>query len=226
MQRVLEWKDVAVQASLAGFAQLPVWKEIVVDATHQFFSRQVPVWQVLIAAVVISVCQYYLLRSVGEKEYPAIVDHGNRVRTETETDEEDEELFDEGEAYPVNNSYNLTQGPFKLLLCVNNELKMQKGKIAAQCGHATLGAYKIATKHCPSALRTWEIMGQAKIAVKVEREEDIYTLMEQARSAGLVSYLVQDAGRTQIAAGSRTVLAIGPAPVSELDKITSHLKLL
>jgi PTH2 family peptidyl-tRNA hydrolase len=41
-----------------------------------------------------------------------------------------------------------------------------------------------------------------------------------------VAYLVEDAGRTQIAAGSKTVLAIGPAPVAELDRITSHLKLL
>jgi PTH2 family peptidyl-tRNA hydrolase len=33
-------------------------------------------------------------------------------------------------------------------------------------------------------------------------------------------------GRTQIAAGSRTVLGIGPGPVKTIDKVTSHLKLL
>jgi hypothetical protein len=107
---------------------LSEWKTITINATHQFFSREVPVWQVLIAAVVISVCQYYLLRSVGEKEYPAVVESGaNRVRTETleATDDEDEELFDDGEAYPVNNSYGLISAePFKLLLCVNHELKV------------------------------------------------------------------------------------------------------
>jgi peptidyl-tRNA hydrolase, PTH2 family len=69
-------------------------------------------------------------------------------------------------------------------------------------------------------------MGQAKIAVKVELESEIYDLMAAAKAAGLVTYLVEDAGRTQIAAGSKTVLAIGPAPASALDKITSHLKLL
>jgi len=36
----------------------------------------------------------------------------------------------------------------------------------------------------------------------------------------------EDAGRTQIAAGSRTVLAIGPAPVKEIDAVTGELKLL
>jgi len=35
-------------------------------------------------------------------------------------------------------------------------------------------------------------------------------LKKAATAKGLVSNLVQDAGRTQIAAGSRTVLGIGP----------------
>ena len=43
---------------------------------------------------------------------------------------------------------------------------------------------------------------------------------------GINTYLVQDAGFTQIKAGSRTVLAIGPAYPEEIDPITSHLKLL
>lgn len=34
------------------------------------------------------------------------------------------------------------------------------------------------------------------------------------------------AGRTQVAPGSRTVLAIGPAPKSAIDKVTGHLRLL
>jgi PTH2 family peptidyl-tRNA hydrolase len=41
-----------------------------------------------------------------------------------------------------------------------------------------------------------------------------------AKEAGLPCYTVVDAGRTQIAAGSRTVCGIGPAPVSVIDKIT------
>ena len=49
---------------------------------------------------------------------------------------------------------------------------------------------------------------------------------EVAQKAGLVTYMVADAGRTQIAAGSETVLAIGPAPESILKAITGHLLLL
>ena len=39
-------------------------------------------------------------------------------------------------------------------------------------------------------------------------------------------YLVEDAGHTQIKAGSKTVLGIGPAYAQEIDPVTSHLKLL
>ena len=36
--------------------------------------------------------------------------------------------------------------PLKMVLVVRTDLDMGKGKIAAQCGHATLAAYKIAAK--------------------------------------------------------------------------------
>lgn len=51
-------------------------------------------------------------------------------------------------------------------------------------------------------------------------------LASQAIQRGLPAYIVQDAGRTQIAAGSQTVLAIGPGPKSAIDKVTGHLSLL
>mmetsp|Transcript_50327 Transcript_50327/g.105054 ORF Transcript_50327/g.105054 Transcript_50327/m.105054 type:complete len:94 (+) Transcript_50327:266-547(+) len=43
---------------------------------------------------------------------------------------------------------------------------MGKGKIAAQCGHAVLGAYKRCMRSAPSALQTWERLGQAKICLQ------------------------------------------------------------
>ncbi|KAJ1678591.1 hypothetical protein EV182_003742, partial [Spiromyces aspiralis] len=50
-------------------------------------------------------------------------------------------------------------------------------------------------------------------------------LQAKATSLGLVSKSILDAGRTQIAAGSRTVLGIGPGPVGVINKATGHLKL-
>ena len=110
----------------------------------------------------------------------------------------------------------------KMVLVVRQDLKMGKGKAAAQCCHATLAAYKMARRKCPDTLRVWECNGQPKIAVKVDSEEEMMMLLAKARSLGLVSYVVADAGRTQIAPGSHTVLAVGPAPGSQVDKVLTN----
>jgi PTH2 family peptidyl-tRNA hydrolase len=41
----------------------------------------------------------------------------------------------------------------------------------------------------------------------------------------VLSSIIRDAGQTQVAPGTRTVIAIGPAPKSVLDEISGHLKL-
>lgn len=155
-----------------------------------------------------------------------------RTKEAEEEDDDDEDEFDDEEEDDdfdpnlIIDEYTIADSPFKLLLCVNTSLQMGKGKIAAQCGHATLGAYRIARTCCPSAIRWWHRTGQAKIAVKIDNDTIMLDLQSKARALGLVSYIVEDAGRTQIAAGSKTVLAIGPAPVTLIDTITKSLKLL
>ena len=111
-------------------------------------------------------------------------------REEKEEDEDD--LFDgDHDPYSIKDNYTMLNSPFKLVLCVNMELNMTKGKIAAQCGHATLGVYKIASKYCKSAISNWEYSGQAKIALKVDKEDTILELQRHAIALGLVTYLVQ-----------------------------------
>jgi Peptidyl-tRNA hydrolase PTH2 len=44
-------------------------------------------------------------------------------------------------------------------------------------------------------------------------------------SKNLAAKVAHDAGRTQIGAGSATILGIGPAPKSEIDQVTGSLKL-
>ncbi|GAA5929378.1 hypothetical protein JCM21900_002281 [Sporobolomyces salmonicolor] len=116
--------------------------------------------------------------------------------------------------------------PCKLVLVVRTDLNMNKGKIAAQCGHATLACYKSLIQANPALVRHWERTGQAKIAVKCDSEEELLILQASAKSLGLCARSIQDAGRTQVAAGSTTVLGIGPAPVRIVNQVTSHLKLL
>lgn len=90
----------------------------------------------------------------------------------------------------------------KLVFCVRTDLKMTKGKIAAQVGHATLGAYKRARRSSPAAVRAWESDAQPKIALAVNSSAQANALEAEARRNGLPTYKVHDAGRTQIAAVS------------------------
>jgi len=119
----------------------------------------------------------------------------------------------------------------KLVLVVRTDLGMTKGKIAAQCSHATLACYKALARQPAdspqrSILSRWEKYGQAKIAVQTKSEDEMLELRRRARNAGLTAEVIQDAGRTQIEAGSMTVLGVGPGPKSAVDQITGHLKLL
>uniref|UniRef100_M8BTY3 peptidyl-tRNA hydrolase n=1 Tax=Aegilops tauschii TaxID=37682 RepID=M8BTY3_AEGTA len=71
----------------------------------------------------------------------------------------------------------------------------------------------------------WERCGQVKVVVKVESEEDMLVLQGRAKSMNLPTHITIDAGRTQIAPNSRTVMAIlGPADM--VDDVTGGLKLL
>ena len=64
-------------------------------------------------------------------------------------------------------------------MCVNMGLQMGKGKIAAQCGHATLGAFVRAQKYCKSGLKCWFTLGQAKIALKVPDDKKLLELEKE-----------------------------------------------
>uniref|UniRef100_A0A9I9CH65 peptidyl-tRNA hydrolase n=1 Tax=Cucumis melo TaxID=3656 RepID=A0A9I9CH65_CUCME len=102
----------------------------------------------------------------------------------------------------------------KLVLVVRQDLKMGSGKIASQCAHAATGLYA-------------ELMQRNK-------------LKDAAENIGLPTFVVADAGRTQVSAGSKTVLAIGPGnaslpydriprlpgPKEAIDAVTGKLRLL
>ena len=53
-------------------------------------------------------------------------------------------------------------------------------------------------------------LSQPKIAVRCPNTEELEILAAQARSLNLCARTIQDAGRTQVAAGSKTILGIGP----------------
>ena len=113
-----------------------------------------------------------------------------------------------------------------MVLVVRTDLKMGKGKIAAQCSHAAVAAFKKAKARHQEILKKWERQGQPKIVTKIEKEDEMLMVMAIAKSLGLVTAIIQDAGRTQIDPGSKTVVAVGPGPEKLIDEVTSNLKLL
>ena len=164
--------------------------------------------------------------------------------SEEETDEEGEEGEQESErdrrlrihSYPIRDDYEGDE-TYKMLLICNMELfklssktgelkpvKMSAGKAAAQCSHATLGAYRRGVRLSPQAVRDWLRIGQMKITLKCPTLDELLKLEEDCALAGLNTCLIRDAGHTEIEPGSRTVLAVGPAPASAINPLTGHLK--
>lgn len=111
----------------------------------------------------------------------------------------------------------------KQVMVIRSDLKMGKGKIAAQACHASLGAYKKADLH---KIRKWEREGEKKVVVKVKDLRELYEVYEILKKTDIPIYLVQDAGRTELPEGTVTCLGIGPDDDEKIDKITSELKLL
>lgn len=111
----------------------------------------------------------------------------------------------------------------KQVMVVRTDLKMGKGKIAAQCCHGSIGSYKKSSKE---KIRKWENEAYAKVVCKVKTVDELLALKKLADEKSLTNYLVVDAGRTQIPTSSVTVLAIGPDEDKIIDEVTGDLKLL
>lgn len=74
-------------------------------------------------------------------------------------------------------------------------------------------------------LQRWRRAGEKTVVVGVNSEAQLLELEKQALSLSLPMYLVRDAGRTEIDAGSSTVLGIG-GPADVVDQVTGKLRLL
>ncbi|KAJ3245307.1 hypothetical protein HDU78_009552 [Chytriomyces hyalinus] len=96
--------------------------------------------------------------------------------------------------------------PHKLVLIVNSALKMSQGS-------------------AKSTVRVWLDQGEPIIVVQ-SGNDSLLDLEKRCLANGLPVYKIHDAGRTEVASGSLTVLAVGPAPNSEMDVVTRSLSLL
>jgi PTH2 family peptidyl-tRNA hydrolase len=115
---------------------------------------------------------------------------------------------------------------YKQVIVLRTDVKMSKGKMAAQTGHAAVSAAEYARKNRPEWWNPWMKEGQCKIAVKVASEEELLELERKARNEGLPVALIVDRGLTEIPPDTTTCLGIGPAPADKVDVVTGNLPLL
>ena len=115
---------------------------------------------------------------------------------------------------------------FKQVIVVRTDLKMSRGKIAAQTGHAAVSAAEEARKKCSDWWKAWIAEGQCKIAVRAESEQELLELEEKAKQSKLPTALIVDRGLTELPPDTMTCLGIGPAPSTQIDAITGKLPLL
>jgi len=115
---------------------------------------------------------------------------------------------------------------YKQVIVVRTDIKMSKGKMAAQAGHAAVSASEYARKNRPEWWNPWIMEGQCKIAAKVKSEQEILELERKARNAKLPAALIVDRGLTELPPETTTCLGIGPAPADKVDAITGKLSLL
>ena len=137
-------------------------------------------------------------------------------------------LEDDSDAAPSSVSPSATVMPpqLKMMLVVRKDLGMTVGKTASQCSHAALGCERSARSQAPDYLSAWMGTGEAIVCVSADSQAVLASLQSAASLAGLVTHTVADAGRTEVAPGTVTVLAIGPGPVELLDEMTGKLRLL
>lgn len=136
----------------------------------------------------------------------------------------------------------------KQMIVMRRDLKMRKGKIAAQAGHACVEATLAALVREkrlnqvratpdgwvylddegvePTPLSDWFEAGVAKVCVYVDSEEALLDLADQAQEKGFVYSLVRDAGLTEFhGEPTYTCLALEPLLPEQVDPLTGDLPL-
>lgn len=119
-------------------------------------------------------------------------------------------------------------GNTKMVFVVRTDLNMKCGKIAAQCAHGAVSLYNSASRSSNGYVNLWLLQGQPKIVLRLDRncEESLNEIYRVAKSKGLNTCLLYDAGKTQVKPRTLTLVGIGPNDSKDVDEITKHLKLL
>ncbi|MFA5108709.1 MAG: peptidyl-tRNA hydrolase Pth2 [Candidatus Micrarchaeia archaeon] len=114
----------------------------------------------------------------------------------------------------------------KQVIVVRTDLKMGKGKIAAQAAHASIDSYIKAKSKNSQIVESWMNHGMPKTVLKVDSESDLVRIFMECADREIPCSIITDAGKTQIEPGSKTCVGIGPAKAEAIDRVTGGLALL
>ncbi len=115
---------------------------------------------------------------------------------------------------------------YKQVILVRTDLKMSRGKTAAQCSHAAVEASMLTKKKHPFLFTKWRFSGMKKVVLKVKTQKDLYKYVQEAKDLGIVTSVISDAGMTELKPGTVTAAAIGPEKDAKIDQVTSKLDTL
>ena len=111
----------------------------------------------------------------------------------------------------------------KQVILVRMDLKLSKGKMSAQVAHASVEATLRSPKRKVDA---WHDEGMKKVVLKVVNLRELLKYQNLAKDNRLVASIITDAGKTHVAPGTKTCMAIGPDDEELIDEITGDLKLV
>ena len=80
---------------------------------------------------------------------------------------------------------------YKQAIVIRNDLKMGKGKLAAQASHASVSAFIKTQAKDKSLASAWLSEGQKKITLKVNSEEELLSLSKIPRNTSLLKQFLR-----------------------------------
>lgn len=115
---------------------------------------------------------------------------------------------------------------YKMVIVVRTDLGMSAGKMIAQACHAAVACSEQAKKTHSKQWARWRDEGAKKVALEADSLEELGELARKAEQLDIVHVLIQDAGHTEVAPGTKTCLGVGPDQAQRVDKVTGNLPLL
>ncbi|MBS3159770.1 peptidyl-tRNA hydrolase Pth2 [Candidatus Woesearchaeota archaeon] len=112
---------------------------------------------------------------------------------------------------------------YKQVILVRQDLKLPKGKLCSQVGHACVEALFRSDKN---VIKEWRDQGMPKIVLKVKDEQELLKFNQKAKDNRLVTALIIDAGKTTLEPGTKTCVGIGPDISEKINALVIDLKLL